>query len=156
MALRFSRRFDCPLRFWHLSFYNIVFSFSLEGYCYLQDINKFLRYRTLCKSILKFGSLTKGIELTRFILSEVLGVPQFWDTLMWAISVGLVRKFAKYKWDYGIRNFSMLDKFARLCICSQHRVFPLPWWYFPVLIKAFRQSEKLVLHYDCTRRSDNF
>ena len=31
--------------------------------CYLRDINKFLRYRTLCKSILKCGFPTKGIEL---------------------------------------------------------------------------------------------
>ena len=44
--------------------------------CYLQDIKKFLRYRTLCKSILKYGFPTKGIELTRFILFEALGVPQ--------------------------------------------------------------------------------
>ena len=34
----------------------------------------------------------------------------------------LVRTFAKYKWDYWIRNFSMLDKLARLCICSQQRI----------------------------------
>ena len=44
--------------------------------CYLRDINKFLRYRTLCKSILKCGFPTKGIELTRFVLFEILGVPQ--------------------------------------------------------------------------------
>ena len=46
--------------------------------CYLRDINKFLRYRTLCKNILKCGFPTKGIKLTRFMLFEVLGVPQFW------------------------------------------------------------------------------
>ena len=40
--------------------------------CYLRDINKFLRYRTLCKSILKYGFPTKGIELTRFALFEIL------------------------------------------------------------------------------------
>ena len=44
--------------------------------CYLRDINKFLRYRTLCKSILKCGFPTKGIELTRFLLFEILEVPQ--------------------------------------------------------------------------------
>ena len=44
--------------------------------CYLRDINKFLRYRTLCKSILKCGFPTKGIELTRFILFEILELPQ--------------------------------------------------------------------------------
>ena len=38
--------------------------------CYLRDINKFLRYCTLCKSILKCGFATKGIELTRFVLFE--------------------------------------------------------------------------------------
>ena len=44
--------------------------------CYLRDINKFLRYLTLCKSILKCGFVTKGIELTRFVVFEILGVPQ--------------------------------------------------------------------------------
>ena len=44
--------------------------------CYLRDINKFLRYRTLCKSILKCGFPTKGIELTRFVLFEILELPQ--------------------------------------------------------------------------------
>ena len=44
--------------------------------CYLRDINKFLRYRTLCKSILKCGFPTKGIKLTRLVFFEVLGVPQ--------------------------------------------------------------------------------
>ena len=48
--------------------------------CYLRDINKFLRYDTLCKSILKCGILTKSIELTRFVLFEILGVPQLWGT----------------------------------------------------------------------------
>ena len=44
--------------------------------CYIQDINKFLRYCTLCKSVLKGGFPTKGIELRQFVLFEVLGVPQ--------------------------------------------------------------------------------
>ena len=44
--------------------------------CYLRGIYKFLRYRTLWKSILKCGFPTKGIELTRFVLFEILGVPQ--------------------------------------------------------------------------------
>ena len=48
--------------------------------CCLRDINKFLRYRTLCKSILKCGFPTKGIELTRFVLFEILGVPQLCGT----------------------------------------------------------------------------
>ena len=82
-------------------------------------------------------------------------VRTFWDTqstsalryLVLTISVGSVRKFVKYKWDYGIRNFSMLDNLVRYCICSQHGVFPLYWWYFPVRMKKFRQLGKLVLYY---------
>ena len=44
--------------------------------CYLRDINKFLRHRTLCKSTPKCGFSTKGIELTRFVLFEILGLLQ--------------------------------------------------------------------------------
>ena len=44
--------------------------------CYLRDTNKFLRYRTLRTSILKCGFPTKGIELTRLVLFEVLEMPQ--------------------------------------------------------------------------------
>ena len=44
--------------------------------CYLRDINKFSRYRTLCKSTLKCGFPTKDIELTRFVLFEILRLPQ--------------------------------------------------------------------------------
>ena len=40
--------------------------------CYLRDINKFLRSRTLCKSIPKCGFPTESIELTWFVLSEIL------------------------------------------------------------------------------------
>ena len=43
---------------------------------YVRDINKFLKYRTPCKSKLKCRFPTKDIELTRFILFEVLGAPQ--------------------------------------------------------------------------------
>ena len=50
--------------------------------CYFRDINKFLRYRILCKSILKCGFPTKGIELTQFLLFEVLVVPQLRGTLI--------------------------------------------------------------------------
>ena len=52
--------------------------------CHLRDINKFLRYRNLCKSILKCGFPAKGIELTRFFLKyseylrfEILGLDHF-------------------------------------------------------------------------------
>ena len=88
------------------------------------ETNKFSRYRTVCKSILKCGFPTKGIKLTRFVLFEILRVPQLWGTWFRPL-VGSVRTFAKYKWDYGIRNFSELDRLVRFCICSQHRVFPL-------------------------------
>ena len=44
--------------------------------CYLRDINKYLRYRTLCNSILKCGFQTEDIELTRYVLFEILRVPQ--------------------------------------------------------------------------------
>ena len=44
--------------------------------CYLQDTNKFSRYRTLRTTILKCGLPTKGIELTRLVLFEVLEMPQ--------------------------------------------------------------------------------
>ena len=43
-------------------------------------INKFLRYCTLCISILKCGFPARGIKLTRFILFEVFGVSQLWGT----------------------------------------------------------------------------
>ena len=36
--------------------------------CHLRDINKVLRYHTLCKSILKCEFPTKGIEQTWFVL----------------------------------------------------------------------------------------
>ena len=48
--------------------------------CYLRDTNKFLRYRTLRTSILKCGFPTKGIELTRLVLFEVLEMPQLRGT----------------------------------------------------------------------------
>ena len=43
---------------------------------YLRDTDKFLRYRTLCPSILKCGFPKRGIKLTWFVLFEVLEVPQ--------------------------------------------------------------------------------
>ena len=50
--------------------------------CYLRGIGKFLRYRALCKSILtlKCGFPTTGIELTRIVLFELLGLPQLLGT----------------------------------------------------------------------------
>ena len=73
--------------------------------------NKFLRYRTMCNSILKCGFPAKGIELARFVLFEILGVLQFWGSRFRPCSV---RKFAKYKWDYEKRNFSVLDKIGEV------------------------------------------
>ena len=44
--------------------------------CYLRDKNKFLRYCTLCTSILKCKFPTKGIELARLKFFEDPRVPQ--------------------------------------------------------------------------------
>ena len=43
---------------------------------------------------------------------------------MQTISVGSVRKFGKYRRNYEIRNFSVVGKLARLCICSQQGISP--------------------------------
>ena len=86
--------------------------------CYIRDTNKFLRYCSLCTSILRCGFPAKGIKLTRFILLEAFVGPQLWDTLVYTILVGTARKFAECKWSYGIRNFSVVDTLLRLHICS--------------------------------------
>ena len=70
--------------------------------CYLRDTNKFLRYRTLRTSILKSRFPTEGIELTRLVLfsaTRYFGLDHFsrYGT-----------KFEKYKWKYGVRNFSVV------------------------------------------------
>ena len=44
--------------------------------CYLQAINKFFKYHTLCKSILKCGFPTRDVKLIGLVLFEVPGVPQ--------------------------------------------------------------------------------
>ena len=77
--------------------------------CYLRDTNKFLRYRTLRTSILKWGFPAKGTELTRLVLFEVLEMPQLRGTLVWTILIGTVQKFAEYKWSYRVRNFSVVN-----------------------------------------------
>ena len=82
--------------------------------CCLRDVNKFLRYRILCKSILKCGFSSKGIKLTRFIPFEVVGVPQ-----VPTILAGTARKFVKYSWDRRIRNFSVLDDLTRYLLSTQ-------------------------------------
>ena len=58
--------------------------------CYLRDKNKFLRYCTLCTSILKCKFPTKGIELARLKFFEDPRVPQLWST--WFRPLRLVRK----------------------------------------------------------------
>ena len=68
-------------------------------------------------------------------------VRTFWCTLTTsALSyLGLGRfgtKIWEIKWDYWITNLSVSEKLVRLCIYSQHRVFPLLWWYFPVRMKT--------------------
>ena len=57
---------------------NIFFGKMMTSY--LRDVDKFLRYRTLCISILKYGFPTKCTKLTQFVLFEVLRVPQLWGT----------------------------------------------------------------------------
>ena len=47
---------------------------------YLRDVDNFLRYRTLCTSIVKYGFPAKCTKLTQFVLFEVLRVPQLWGT----------------------------------------------------------------------------
>ena len=68
--------------------------------CYLRDTDTFLRYRTLCASILKFRFLTKSIKLTRFILLEVPGVPQPWGTSVQTILIGTTQKSMENKRSY--------------------------------------------------------
>ena len=57
-------------------YFGILNSFRKMMTCYLRGTNKFWRYRALRTSILKCGFATKGIELTRFVLFEVLEIPQ--------------------------------------------------------------------------------
>ena len=45
--------------------------------CCLRDINKFLRYRTLCRKIIKCRFQAKDIELTPFVTFEVVGLDHF-------------------------------------------------------------------------------
>ena len=72
---------NCQIYFINLFIFNCLTFRILELLgkmmtSYLPDIYKFLRYRTLWKSILKCRFPAKGIELTRFVLFEILGVPQ--------------------------------------------------------------------------------
>ena len=92
--------------------------------CYLRDINKFLSYHTLCTSMLTCGLPTKGIELTPFILFEVFGVPQLWDT--WC------RPFWKAQYE-DLRNISeTMEKEILGCLISWRGfVFVLNIGYFP-------------------------
>ena len=64
---------------WTYGRMSLILDFKLKGKMitfYLRDINKFFRYRTLRKNILKCGFSTKGIELIWSVLFEVLRVPQ--------------------------------------------------------------------------------
>ena len=73
--------------------------------CFLRETDAFLRYRTLCRSILKCGFPTKAIKLTWFVLSEVFGVPQLWGPRC--------RPFGKHrkenKRNYKARKFIVPD-----------------------------------------------
>ena len=56
--------------------------------------------------------------------------------------MGYTGKFAEYKWSYKIRNFSVLNKLARLHIFPQYKVFSLSFWYFSFLVRmgGFREA----------------
>ena len=95
------------------------------------------------KKPFKIYVLSWNNKLTLFTLFEVLGVPRIWSTLVYTNSVGTAQKFAKHNWDYGIRYSSVIDKLVRHWICSQHRVFSLSWWYFPIQLERFTEPEKL-------------
>ena len=104
----------------------------------------FMRYRTLCKSILKCGFPIKGIKLTWFILFEVLGVPWLWGTSVETISVGTAPEFAKYKWGNGTRDFSMLGE--ALYLISTQGISP-SLMVFPRMDGGI-QAENLALYYE--------
>ena len=101
--------------------------------CYFRDTGTFLRYCTLCTSICRFSA--KGIKLTRFVLFEVLSLPQHWVTSVYTILIGAVRKFTENKRSYKARNFSAW----------------LSWWgfayvvgtgYFPFLADHWKDSKE--------------
>ena len=48
--------------------------------CYLRDTNKFLRYRTLCTSVLTCRFPTECIKLAWSVFFEAPEVPQLWGT----------------------------------------------------------------------------
>ena len=87
--------------------------------CYLWDIKIFLMYRTLCKSILKCRFRTKVIELTRFVLSEALGVPQLWDA--WC------RPFRSVGYEDLQNTSEAMEKEILACL--------IIWWGFVFLLK---------------------
>ena len=96
--------------------------------------------------ILKFGFPAKGIKLTRFVLFEVLGVPQLWATLVYTKTVGTAQK---KKETIRQEILVCLIKLVMLCIGSRHRVFPFSC--FP--LEGFRQrgrkdSERPLLRED--------
>ena len=59
-----------------LLLFRILNSFTKMMTYYLRDKNELLRYHTLCTGILKCGSPTKGIKLTRFVLFETNRIRQ--------------------------------------------------------------------------------
>ena len=77
--------------------------------CYLWGADKFLRHCILCMSILKCVFPIKGIGLTRFVLFEVLRVPQLCITLVQTISVGHVQKSIENKRSSKEIKFSVPD-----------------------------------------------
>ena len=104
-----------------------------------------MRYHILCKSILKCKFSAKGIKLTLFVLLRYLECLSF-EVPPLGLFGRYHNKICKIQVRLWNKKFSVLDKLVRLCICYQHRVFPLPWWYFPIRTERFRQSENFELY----------
>ena len=132
--------------------------------CYLQSKNKCLRYYSLYTCILKSGILTRDIKLRLFLFFKVLGVSQFWRSLSFEVPRFRPfwwerhKKFAEYKWSYGVRIL--------VCLISWWGfLFVLSTGYFPFLVGIspslyrLKDSEKLVLRviiFSCSSHDFSF
>ena len=119
--------------------------------CYIRHTDKFLKYHTLCTSILKCAFPTKGIKLTQFVLLEV---PQ-----CLSFEVPRARPFRQVthqnlqKTREAIRTEILLCliKLVRLRMRSQHRVFPFSRWSlegFRRIQRGWKDSENLLFRED--------
>ena len=127
--------------------------------CYLWGTNKFLRYRTLCMSILKYRFSRKSIELTPLILFEVLQIPQPWATLVYFELLELL-------WAAFSRNYTKLrvESMNKRVKAMEWENLPclINWWDFVFIFrKAISSFPFLVLMEKfkeacTTSSSDNF